>query len=545
MQMEIKANNFIEEIINEDLAKGAVKEIYTRFPPEPNGCLHIGHAKAVCVNFGIKEKYGGKCNLRFDDTNPVAEDEEFVESIKRDIEWLGFKWDKLLFASDYFDIMYEKAVLLIKKGKAFVCDLSAEEISKTRGTLTTTGVESPYRNRSVEENIDLFTRMKNGEFKDGERVLRAKINMQSPNINMRDPVIYRILHTKHHNTGDKWCIYPMYDFAHPLEDAIEGITHSLCSLEFLDHRPLYNWFVNQCEFEQKPKQREFARLNLTNTVMSKRYLKRLVEEGCVDGWDDPRLPTLAGMRRRGYLPKVIRDFLERVGVSRADSVVEYGYLEALMRDELNVTAQRRMVVSSPVKVVLTNYEGAESVEIENNPNDEQSGSRTVSFSKTLYIDGSDFMLSPPPKYHRLSKGASVRLKGAYIITCDDVALDEHGAVDHLKCSYVADSKSGNDTSGLKVKGVIQWVNAADCEEIILRKFQPLLKDIDGETDFIKRVNPDSAKSVPALAERCLSGASDDERFQFMRIGYFAKDGKSGEERATFNEVVGLKDTFNK
>jgi len=536
--MEIKASNFIEEIINKDLESGKVTAVYTRFPPEPNGCLHIGHAKAVCINFGIKEKYGGKCNLRFDDTNPVAEDEEFVEAIQRDIAWLGFKWDKLLFASDYFDTMFDKAVLLIKKGKAFVCDLSAEEISKTRGSLTEPGRESPYRNRSIEENLDLFNRMRNGEFDEGARVLRAKIDMSHPNMNMRDPVIYRILYAHHHNTGDKWCVYPMYDYAHPLEDAIEEITHSLCSLEFEDHRPLYNWCVDECGFEVKPQQIEFARLNITNTVMSKRYLKRLVEEKHVIGWDDPRMPTLAGMRRRGYPPEAVREFVERVGVAKANSEAEFSYLEAIVRDNLNLTAQRRMAVTNPVKVTITNYDSSETIVTENNPNDESTGSREISFSKEICIDGSDFMLSPPPKYHRLFKGGLVRLKGAYVIRCDDVVLDKNGNIKELLCSHLPESKSGSDTSGIKVKGVIQWVNANDCEKITLKRFGHLLNSEEG--DFLQRLNKDSLQTVDALAEKSLSSAKSGERFQLMRIGYFVKD-ESGE----FNEIVGLKDSFNK
>lgn len=542
---EIKTSNFIEEIINKDLASGKVKKVYTRFPPEPNGYLHIGHAKSLCLNFGIKQKYDGKCNLRFDDTNPVKEDEEYVESIKEDIKWLGFKWDKLLFASDYFDLMFDYAVKLIKKDKAYVCDMSAEEISKNRGTLTEAGKESPYRNRSVEENLDLFMRMKNGEFKDGEKVLRAKIDMASPNMNMRDPVIYRIVHASHHNTGDKWCVYPMYDLAHPLEDAIEGITHSICTLEFEDHRPLYDWVVRECECECQPQQIEFARLNITDTVMSKRFLKRLVDEKTVEGWDDPRMPTICGIRRRGYPASAVKDFCERIGVAKANSEVEFVYLESIVREHLNRDADRVMAVTNPIKVVITNYKGSEVLQIENNPNKEEKTYRNVSFSNELYIDGSDFMVSPPPKYHRLYKGASVRLKGAYIITCNDVVFDKDGNVKELLCTYVPESKSGNDTSGLKVKGVVQWVDANNHTKVTLRRFKPLLGLNNGEADYINRVDKNSMRQETALAEKALDNAQIEDKFQFMRIGYFVKDKLSTKDNAVFNEIVGLKDSFNK
>ncbi|MBQ9715042.1 MAG: glutamine--tRNA ligase/YqeY domain fusion protein [Clostridia bacterium] len=543
--MEIKANNFIEEIINKDLASGKTQEVITRFPPEPNGYLHIGHAKSLCINFGIKSKYNGKCNLRFDDTNPVKEDEEYVESIKEDIKWLGFEWDNLLYASDYFDKMFDYAVTLIKKGKAFVCDMTAEEISKSRGTLTEPGTESPWRNRSVEENLDLFYRMRDGEFADGTKVLRAKIDMASPNINMRDPVIYRVLRARHHNTGDKWCIYPMYDFAHPLEDAIEGITHSICTLEFEDHRPIYDWFVRECECENKPQQIEFARLNITDTVMSKRFLKRLVDEKTVEGWDDPRMPTICGIRRRGYPASAVRDFCERIGVAKANSEVEHTYLESIVREHLNRDATRVMAVTNPIKVVLSNYEGSELLTIENNPNEQEKTYRQVTFSKELYIDGSDFMVSPPPKYHRLYKDAYVRLKGAYIIKCDDVLFDENGNVKELVCSYVPTSKSGNDTSGLKVKGVIQWVDANNFDTVTLRRFKPLLGINNGEADYINRVDKDSMRLEEAFVEKAAGQAQVEDKFQFMRIGYFVKDKLSTTERAVFNEIVGLKDSFNK
>lgn len=543
MEEKISASsNFIEDIINKDLSEGKVTTVKTRFPPEPNGCLHIGHAKSLCLNFGTARKYGGTCNLRFDDTNPLKEDEEFVNSIKRDIQWLGFKWDNLYNASDYFDVMYECAEKLIKEGKAYVCDLSAEEIRLSRGSLTEPGKESPYRDRSPEENLDLFRRMKAGEFADGEKVLRAKIDMASPNINMRDPVIYRVLHASHQNTGDKWCIYPMYDFAHPIEDAYEGITHSICTLEFEDHRPLYDWVTQNCGFPSPlPQQIEFARLNITNTIMSKRFLKRLVEDGFVDGWDDPRMPTLCGMRRRGYPPQAIIDFCDRIGVAKANSEVEYGYLNACVRDYLNQHAQRAMAVTSPIKVILTNLSAPEECEIENNPNKPEEGTRTITLTHELYIDGSDFSLAPPPKYHRLKLDGYVRLKGAYIIKCDKVETDNEGNILHLECSIVKNSKSGSDQSGLKVKGVIQWVSAEYNTPLTLRKLDSLL--LDGEGDFINRLNYESLKEIPALGEPSLASAPKESRFQFMRMGYYVRDLKS--DLPVFNEIVGLKDTFNK
>lgn len=540
-----ESKNFIEDIIDGDLASGKVKEVYTRFPPEPNGYLHVGHAKSLCINFGIASKYNGKCNLRFDDTNPAKEDEEYVESIKRDIEWLGFKWDKLLYASDYFDVMYDCAIKLIRKGKAYVCDLSAEEIKNTRGTLTQPGTESPYRNRSVEENLRLFEGMKNGEFADGSKVLRAKIDMASPNLNMRDPVIYRVLRATHHNTGDKWCIYPMYDFAHPIEDAHEGITHSICTLEFEDHRPLYDWVVRECEFpDPLPQQIEFARLNITNTIMSKRYLKRLVDEGKVMGWDDPRMPTLSGMRRRGIPAAALRDFCERIGVSKANSEVESSYLDSCVRDNLNMTADRVMAVLEPLKVVLTNVEDKEVLEIENNPNAETITHRQVTFGKNIYIDRSDFALVPPPKYFRLKPDGYVRLKGAYIIHCDEVVFNDSGDVDYLKCSIVPDSKSGSDTSGMKVKGVIQWVDADNCVDLEVRQLESLLTDVvDGVTDFTERFNTNSMVVVKGKGEKCLADSSEGKTYQFMRIGYYVYDKDSTDDVKVFNRVVGLKDGF--
>ena len=539
-----ESRNFIEEIIENDLASGKVKEIYTRFPPEPNGYLHVGHAKSLCINFGLAEKYHGKCNLRFDDTNPAKEDEEYVESIKRDIEWLGFKWDKLLFASDYFDVMYQCAVTLIQKGLAYVSDETAEEIRLRRGTLTQAGEESPFRNRSVEENLKLFAEMKEGKYADGEKVLRAKIDMASPNINMRDPVLYRVLHATHHNTGDKWCIYPMYDFAHPIEDAYEGITHSICTLEFEDHRPLYDWVVRECGFaEPRPQQIEFARLNIRNTIMSKRFLKKLVDEGKVMGWDDPRMPTLSGMRRRGYPPQALKNFCERVGVAKANSEVEESYLYSCVRECLNLTADRVMAVFDPVKVVLTNYQGRETVSVENNPNAPQVTTRQVPFGKVIYIDGSDFSLDPPPKYHRLKPDGYVRLKGAYIIHCDEV-VTENGKVVQLNCSVVPGSRSGSDESGLKVKGVIQWVDSETCADVTVRKLQSLLNDaVAGETDFSLRFNADSMKTVSAKVENSLLSAKVGDSFQFMRVGYYVLDRDSKKGSLVFNEIVGLKDSF--
>lgn len=539
------SRNFIEEIIDNDLASGKVTTVATRFPPEPNGYLHIGHAKSLCINFGIAQKYGGTCNLRFDDTNPCKEDQEYVDSIKKDIEWLGFKWDNLYFASDYFDVMFDCAVKLINKGLAYVSDETADEIKERRGTLTEPGIESPFRNRPVEENLKLFYEMRDGKYADGEKVLRAKIDMASPNVNMRDPIIYRVLHATHHNSGDKWCIYPMYDFAHPIEDAHEGITHSICTLEFEDHRPLYDWVVSNCDFPAPlPQQIEFARLNITNTIMSKRFLKKLVEEGKVLGWDDPRMPTLSGLRRRGIPPEALRDFCERIGVSKANSEVEEGYLYSCVRDNLNMTANRVMAVLDPVKVMLTNYEGMEELTVEDNPNAETVTYRKIPFSSELYIDRSDFALVPPPKYYRLKPDGYVRLKGAYIIHCDDVVLDDNGEVKEIKCSVVPNSKSGEDTSGVKVKGVIQWVDAATCLDVTVRKLASLLTDVvDGVTDFNQRFNYDSMKVLSAKVEPSLATAKEGDRFQFMRVGYYVVDRDSTKNALVFNEIVGLKDGF--
>lgn len=540
-----ESRNFIEEIIDSDLASGKVTTVATRFPPEPNGYLHIGHAKSLCINFGIAQKYNGTCNLRFDDTNPCKEDQEYVNSIKADIEWLGFKWDNLYFASDYFDVMFDCAVKLINKGLAYVSDETADEIRERRGTLTEPGIESPYRNRSVEENLKLFYEMRDGKYADGAKVLRAKIDMSSPNVNMRDPIIYRVLHATHHNTGDKWCIYPMYDFAHPIEDAHEGITHSICTLEFEDHRPLYDWVVKNCDFpEPLPQQIEFARLNITNTIMSKRYLKKLVDEGKVLGWDDPRMPTLSGLRRRGIPAEALKDFCERIGVSKANSEVEEGYLYSCVRDNLNQNTDRVLAVFDPLKVVLTNYDGSEELAVENNPNAENVTCRNVPFSRELYIDRSDFALVPPPKYYRLKPDGYVRLKGAYIIHCDETVTDSEGNVTELHCSVVPNSKSGNDESGIKVKGVIQWVDAATCVDVTVRKLQSLLTDpVDGITDFNQRFNEDSMKLVSAKVEPSLKNAKVGDKFQFMRVGYYVLDRDSKDGQLVFNEIVGLKDGF--
>ena len=544
----VEATNFIEQIINEELESGKVKSVYTRFPPEPNGYLHIGHAKSLCLNFGIKEKYNGKCNLFFDDTNPSKEKTEFVDAIKEDIRWLGFKWDKETYASDYFENIYAFAVELIKKGKAFVCDMSPEEISACRGTLTEPGKESPARNRSVEENLELFTAMREGKFADGEKCLRAKIDMGSPNINMRDPVIYRILRRTHHRTGDKWCIYPMYDFAHPICDYMQGVTHSLCTLEFEDHRPLYDWVGIELGFNPKPRQIEFARLNVTNLVMSKRYLKKLVEENFVDGWDDPRMPTLAGIRRRGVPAEALKDFCGRIGVCKANSEVQISYLEACIREYLNLRAERAMAVLNPVKVTISNYpEGkTEEVEFDINPNEEEKRTRKIAFSRELYIDADDFSLNPPPKYFRLKKDGYVRLKSAYIVRCDEVITDDAGSVKELICSYVPESHSGSDTSGIKCKGVIQWVNAATAKDVEIRKYGHLLRDEEyAGQDFSERMNTESVKIFNGKVEPyVMENPNAEEAYQFIRTGYFKrlklKDGKE-----ILSEIVSLKDNFNK
>ena len=537
------ANNFIEDIINEELAEGKNTVVHTRFPPEPNGYLHVGHAKSLCLNFGTAEKYNGMCNLFFDDTNPSKEKTEYVEAIKADIEWLGFKWYEIHYASDFFDEIYNRAIKLIKDGKAFVCDWSAEEISANRGTLTEPGKESPWRNRSVEENLRLFEGMKNGEFKDGEKVLRAKIDMASPNINLRDPVIYRVLRATHHRTGDKWCIYPRYDFAHPICDSMQGVTYSLCTLEFEDHRPLYNWVVENTGVEHKPRQIEFARLNITNTVMSKRYLKKLVEDKAVTGWDDPRMPTLTGLRNRGVPAQSLKNFCEAIGVAKANSEIEISYFEHFIRDYLNMHAERAMAVFEPLKVTITNFpDGEEEEDFEINPNDESAGKRKITVSKNIYIDAEDFSLDPPPKYFRLKVGGYVRLKNAYIIRCDEVVTDENGKVTELKCSYVPESRSGNDTSGIKVKGVIHWVDAATAVDCEIRKYDYLLKDAayPGQ-DFSERMNYDSVHVFNGKAEKYLAEVADGTSFQLMRKGYYKKITENG--KLVLSEIVSLKDGY--
>ena len=539
-------SNFIHDIIDKHLEEGVYDRVHTRFPPEPNGYLHIGHAKSICLNFGTAAKYNGLCNLRFDDTNPLKEEVEYINSIIEDVKWLGFDWeDRLYYAADYFDKMYEYAILLIKKGKAYVDDLSAEEIREYRGTLTEPGKNSPYRDRSVEENLDLFQRMKAGEFEDGSRVLRAKIDMASPNMNMRDPVLYRIAHVSHHRTGDKWCIYPMYDYAHPISDALENITHSICTLEFEDHRPLYEWVLNEIGlFPNPPVQIEFARLELTNTVMSKRKLRVLVEEGKVSGWDDPRMPTLSGLRRRGYTPSSIRDFSERIGVAKNNSVVDIALLEHCLREELNRDAQRVMGVLDPIKLVLTNYpeDKVEYMEVENNQNDPSVGTRMVPFSRELYIEREDFMENPPRKYFRLSPGKEVRLKNAYIIRCDEVIKDqETGEILEIHCSYDPDTKSGSGSANRKVKGTLHWVSAAHAIPATIRLYDYLfIEDENGEMQY----NPDSIKVLKGYVEPSLKDTEGGVRFQFFRQGYFCTDIKDSKpDDLVFNQIVPLKSSY--
>ena len=540
-------SNFIHNIIDKDLETQKYGDkVHTRFPPEPNGYLHIGHAKSICLNFSTAEKYGGQCNLRYDDTNPVKEDVEYVDSIEEDVKWLGFQWDNRLWASDYFDEMYDCALDLIKKGKAYVCDLSADEIRAYRGTLKEPGKESPSRNRSVEENLKLFEEMREGKYADGEKVLRAKIDMASPNMNMRDPVIYRIAHISHHNTGDKWCIYPMYDFAHPIEDAIEGITHSICTLEFEDHRPLYDWVLAEVGWwPQPPQQIEFARLNLTNTVMSKRYLKRLVDDGVVDGWDDPRMPTIAGIRRRGYTPEAVRDFCERIGVSKANSTVDVGLLEHCVREDLKQKVASRNVVENPVKVIITNYpeEQTEEMELENNREVPEMGNRTVPFSRELYVDGDDFMEVPIKKYFRLFPGNEVRFKGAYFITCNEVVKNEDGSVKELLCTYDPETRSGSGFEGRKVKGTIHWVDAKTAVKIKIRNYDYLMVD-DEEGNQV--MNPASLTESIGYAEPLVAEAKPGERFQFFRKGYYIADSKlTNDTEKVFNKIVGLKSSWKK
>lgn len=549
---ELMASNFVHNAIDEDLKEGKYTEgIHTRFPPEPNGYLHIGHAKSICLNFGTAQKYNGLCNLRFDDTNPVKEDVEYVDSIQEDVKWLGFTWkDRKYYASDYFEKLYDYAVELIKRGKAYVDDLTADEIREYRGNLTEAGKESPYRNRSVEENLDLFTRMKNGEFADGEKVLRAKIDMASPNITMRDPVIYRIAHISHHRTGDAWCIYPMYDFAHPLSDAIEGITHSICTLEFEDHRPLYDWLLDSLGFDvnTRPRQIEFARLNITKMVMSKRKLRQLVEGGYVSGWDDPRMPTISGLRRRGYTAAAIRDFCERIGVAKANSLVDVAMLEHCVREDLNAHANRIMAVLDPIKVVITNYpeDKTEMLACENLPNTD--AKHYMPFSREIYIEREDFMEEAPKKFFRLKPEGEVRLKNAYIIKCEEVIKDEQGNIVELHCSYDPDSKTGGKTAGRKIKGTIHWVNASTALDAQVRLYDYLLNDEEGAVngDFIASLNPNSLEVLDnCKVEPSVKWAAPGTKFQFLRQGYFCVDKDSTMDNLVFNRVVGLRDTWSK
>ncbi|GLI04905.1 glutamine--tRNA ligase [Paenibacillus tyrfis] len=544
------SSNYIKNIVIEDLNTGKVNTIVTRFPPEPNGYLHIGHAKSICLNFELADEFSGRTHLRFDDTNPVKEDEEFVRSIQEDITWLGFEWEQLYFASDFFDEMYERAVRLIRKGKAYVCDLTAEQIRETRGTLTEPGQDSPYRDRSVEENLDLFERMRKGEYANGEKVLRAKIDMASPNINLRDPVLYRISHTHHHNTGDKWCIYPMYDYAHPLEDAIEGITHSICTMEFADHRPLYDWVVQECEMENVPRQYEFNRLSLTNTVMSKRKLKLLVDENVVDGWDDPRMPTISGLRRKGYTPEAIRTFCREVGVVKTNnSIVDEKMLEHFIREDLKLKAPRTMAVLQPLKVVITNYpEGqVEMLDAENNPENEAMGHRQIPFSREIYIERDDFMEEPIKGYFRLFPGNEVRLKHAYFIKCENVIKDADGNVTELHCTYDPETKSGSGFTGRKVKGTIHWVEATQAVPTEFRLYEPLILDEQAEEgeSFLDNINPKSLEAVQGFVENNMRDAKPQDKFQFFRHGYFNVDPKhSTEGRPVFNRIVSLKSSFD-
>ncbi len=551
--MENSSSNFIKTIIQNDLESGKHKKIVTRFPPEPNGYLHIGHAKSIVINFGLADEFGGETNLRFDDTNPLKEDQEYVDAIKNDVEWLGFEWENLRYASDYFEEMYARAVLLIKKNKAYVDDLTADEIREYRGTLTEPGKESPYRSRSVEENLDLFDRMRKGEFENGQKVLRAKIDMSSPNINLRDPVIYRVSHATHHNTGDTWCIYPMYAFAHPIEDAIEGVTHSLCTTEFEDQRPLYNWVVAECEMESQPQQIEFGRLGLTNTVMSKRKLKQLVDEGYVDGWDDPRMPTISGLRRKGYTPESIVEFVKAAGVSKGSGVTDTAMLEHFIREDLKVKAPRTMGIVDPLKVVITNYpEGqVEMLDAEINPENPEMGSRQIPFSREIYIEREDFMEDPPKKYFRLFPGNEVRLKHAYFIKCEDFIKDENGNVVELHCTYDVETKSGTGFTGRKVKGTLHWVEATQSVPAEFRMYEPLISDADMENEedsegktFLDYVNKDSLIVKQGFIEANMKDAKPQDKFQFFRHGYFNVDPKhTTDDKIVFNEIVSLKSSF--
>lgn len=546
---EEKSLNFIEEIVEADLKNGKYSSIVTRFPPEPNGYLHMGHATSICLNFGLTKKFPGYTNLRFDDTNPATEETEYVESIKEDIKWLGFEWKNELYASDYFDQLYEFAQRLINKNLAYVDDSTSEEMAVMKGTPTAAGKDSPYRNRSIQENLDLFTRMKNGEFADGSRTLRAKIDMAHPNMLLRDPVLYRIKHAHHHRTGDKWCIYPMYDFAHGQSDSIEKVTHSICTLEFVPHRELYDWLIEKLEIFPSH-QYEFARRNLSYTVMSKRKLLQLVNEKYVDGWDDPRMPTISGMRRRGYTPEAIRDFCERVGIAKRENLIDVGLLEFCVREHLNKVALRRMVVFDPLKIVITNYEeGVELLKGEDNPEDENSDIREIPFGKELYIERDDFTENPPKKYFRLFPGAMVRLKFAYIIRCDEVIKDEKGTVTELHCSYISESKSGHDTSGIHVKGTLHWVEVTNAVTAEVRLYDRLFKEEDPsneEGDFKDHINPDSLQTITTVyAEPALKNAKMKERYQFLRKGYFTLDNKDTYARLVFNRTVTLKDAWAK
>ena len=543
---EFAATNFIHNIIEKDLDSNKYGgRVYTRFPPEPNGYLHIGHAKSICLNFSTAKKYNGKCNLRYDDTNPIKEDVEYINSIEEDVKWLGFKWDERLWASNYFDKMYEAATCLIKKGKAYVCSLSIEDIKCYRGTLTEVGKESPCRNKSIEENLQDFEDMKNGKYEDGALVLRAKIDMSSPNINLRDPIIYRIAHITHHNTGNKWCIYPMYDFAHPIEDAIEGITHSICTLEFEDHRPLYEWVLKEVGWwEAPPQQIEFARLNLTNTVMSKRDLKKMVDNGIVEGWDDPRMPTIAGLRRRGYTPESIRDFCDRIGVAKSNSEVDIALLEHCIREDLKNKVENRNVVENPIKVIITNYPEDESelVEVENNKEVPEMGNRMISFSREIYIDGNDFMEEPIKKYFRLFPGNEVRLKGAYFIKCNEIVKNEDGSIKELLCTYDPKTKCGTGFSERKVKGTIHFVDAKTAIKIRIRAYNYLMI-INENGEYIN--NENSVKYIDAFAEACLSDSKPGERFQFFRHGYYIADKLTTDTEKVFNSIVDLKSSWKK
>lgn len=547
MEETAKSSNFIHDFIDEDLENGVNTRVQTRFPPEPNGYLHIGHAKAICINFSTAKKYNGICNLRLDDTNPSKEDVEYVDSIKEDIKWLGFEWKNCYYASSYFDFIYECAIKLINKGKAYVDDLSPDEIREYRGTLTEPGKNSPYRERSVEENLELFKRMTDGEFPNGAKVLRAKIDMASPNLNMRDPIIYRISHTHHHQTGDRWCVYPMYDFAHPLSDAKEKVTYSLCSLEFENHRPLYNWFIDEIGFEEPPRQIEFARLNLNYCVTSKRKCLDLVESGTVSGWDDPRMVTLCGMRRRGYPPEAVRDFIDRIGVSKADSVVDYGLLEACVRDNLNANAPRAMAVLRPLKVVIDNYpEGqTETLDVEVHPDHPEMGTRKVTFGREIFVEREDFMIEPVKKYFRLFPGNEVRLKSAYFVKCIGYDLDENGEVACLHCTYDPASKGGNSPDGRKVKGTLHWVSKDDCVKAEVRLYDRLFKTEKPE-DLKEDLNPDSLTVLEdCLIEGGIKGTKPGDVFQFMRQGYFCVDKDSTDDKLVINRTVDLKSSWGK